>query len=84
MVNAVNQAKEVSGVDKLHALLGGFHLGPAPMDYTRHVTQEIVDLKPDIVVPMHCSGDNFVQAMREIAPDRLFVGSAGATLTFGA
>jgi 7,8-dihydropterin-6-yl-methyl-4-(beta-D-ribofuranosyl)aminobenzene 5'-phosphate synthase len=54
------------------------------MEYTRHVTQEIVDLKPDIVVPMHCSGDDFVQAMREIAPERLFVGSAGATLTFGA
>lgn len=84
VVNTVKQAKEMSGVDKLHALLGGFHLGPAPMDYTRHITQEIVDLKPDIVVPMHCSGDNFVQAMREIAPDRLFVGSAGATLTFGA
>jgi 7,8-dihydropterin-6-yl-methyl-4-(beta-D-ribofuranosyl)aminobenzene 5'-phosphate synthase len=84
VVNAVKQAQEVSGVDKLHALLGGFHLGPAPMDYTKHIVSEIVDLKPDIVVPMHCSGENFVEAMREIAPDRLFLGSTGATLTFGA
>jgi 7,8-dihydropterin-6-yl-methyl-4-(beta-D-ribofuranosyl)aminobenzene 5'-phosphate synthase len=84
VVNAIKQAQEVSGVDKVHALLGGFHLGPAPMDYTRHIVQEIADLKPDIVVPMHCTGDNFVQAMREIAPDRLFVGSTGATYTFGA
>jgi 7,8-dihydropterin-6-yl-methyl-4-(beta-D-ribofuranosyl)aminobenzene 5'-phosphate synthase len=84
VVNAVRQAMEVSGVDKLHALLGGFHLGPAPMDYTRHIVQEVVELKPDIVVPMHCSGDNFVQAMREIAPEKLFIGSTGATLTFGA
>ena len=84
VVNAVKQAQEVSGVDKLHALLGGFHLGPAPMDYTKHIASEIVDLKPDIVVPMHCSGENFVEAMREIAPDRLFLGSTGATLTFGA
>jgi 7,8-dihydropterin-6-yl-methyl-4-(beta-D-ribofuranosyl)aminobenzene 5'-phosphate synthase len=84
IVNAVKQAQEVSGVDKIHALLGGFHLGPAPMDYTRHVVSEIVELKPDIVVPMHCSGENFVEAMRSIAPDRLFLGSTGATLTFGA
>ncbi|HEY1544543.1 MAG TPA: MBL fold metallo-hydrolase [Xanthobacteraceae bacterium] len=84
IVNAVKQAQEVSGVDKVHALLGGFHLGPAPMDYTRHVVSEIVELKPDIVVPMHCSGENFVEAMRSIAPDRLFLGSTGATLTFGA
>jgi len=84
VVNAVKQAKEVSGVDKLHALIGGFHLGPAPMDYTKHIVTEIAELKPDIVVPMHCSGENFVEAMRDIAPDRLFVGSTGALLTFGA
>jgi len=84
VVNAVKQAQEVSGVDKLHALLGGFHLGPAPMDYTKHIVTEIVELKPDVVVPMHCSGENFVEAMRDIAPDRLFIGSTGATLTFGA
>lgn len=83
IVNAAKQAMAVSGVNKLHALLGGFHLGPAPMDYTKHVVSEIVDLNPDIVVPMHCSGENFVEAMREIAPDRLFLGSTGATLTFG-
>ena len=84
VVNAVKQAQEVSGVEKIHALLGGFHLGPAPKDYTKHIVSEIVELKPDIVVPMHCSGENFVEAMRDIAPDRLFVGSTGATLTFGA
>ena len=84
VVNAVKQAMEVSGVNKLHALIGGFHLGPAPMDYTKHIVSEIVELKPDIVVPMHCSGENFVEAMRDMAPDRLFIGSTGALLTFGA
>jgi 7,8-dihydropterin-6-yl-methyl-4-(beta-D-ribofuranosyl)aminobenzene 5'-phosphate synthase len=83
VVNAVKQAQNVSGVSKVHALIGGFHLGPAPMDYTRHITGEIIELKPDVVVPMHCSGQNFVQAMQEMAPDRLLLGSAGALLTFG-
>jgi 7,8-dihydropterin-6-yl-methyl-4-(beta-D-ribofuranosyl)aminobenzene 5'-phosphate synthase len=84
VVNAVKQAQEVSGVQKLHALIGGFHLGPAPMDYTRHIVGEIKELDPDVVVPMHCSGENFVEAMRDIAPDKLLLGSAGALLTFGA
>src|ERR1700728_895449 len=84
IVNATKQAMAVSGVTKLHAVLGGFHLGPAPMDYTKHVVGELVDLNPDIVVPMHCSGENFVEAMRDIAPDRLFIGSTGAQLSFGA
>ncbi len=69
---------------KIHALVGGFHLGPAPMDYTRHIVSEIKELDPDVVVPMHCSGQNFVEAMQAIAPDRLLVTSAGAQLIFGA
>ena len=84
VVNAVKQAREISGVNKLHGLIGGFHLGPAPMDYTRHIVAEIKELDPDVVVPMHCSGQNFVQAMQEIAPDRLLLGSTGASLIFGA
>lgn len=84
VVNAVKQAQEISGVKKVHALLGGFHLGPAPMDYTKQIVTEIAALDPDVVVPMHCSGQNFVEAMEQIAPDRLLVASAGARLTFGA
>jgi len=84
VVNAVKQAREVSGVEKVHALIGGFHLGPAPMDYTKHIVAEIKELDPDVVVPMHCSGENFVQAMQQIAPDRLQLASAGASLIFGA
>ncbi len=84
IVNAVRQAQEVSGVTKVHAIIGGFHLGPAAPDYTRQIVTEIVALDPDVVVPMHCSGQNFVDAMEQVAPDRLLVASAGARLIFGA
>ena len=30
VVNAVRQAQEVSGVKKVHAIIGGFHLAPYP------------------------------------------------------
>ncbi|HEY6621079.1 MAG TPA: MBL fold metallo-hydrolase [Steroidobacteraceae bacterium] len=84
VVNAIKQAQEASGITKLHGLVGGFHLGPAPADYTRHIVAEILELKPDVVVPMHCSGEDFVEIMHEQAPDRLLLGSSGARLTFGA
>jgi len=84
VVNAIRQAQEVSGVEKLHAVIGGFHLAPAPMDYTRHIAAEILELNPDVIVPMHCSGENFVQAMSAAAPDRLLLAASGSQLTFGA
>ncbi len=56
LINTVKAAMAVSGVSKLHAVLGGFHLGPAPMDYVEHTVAELKSLAPEIVVPMHCSG----------------------------
>jgi 7,8-dihydropterin-6-yl-methyl-4-(beta-D-ribofuranosyl)aminobenzene 5'-phosphate synthase len=84
IVNSARQAQEVSGVKKVHALVGGFHLGPAPPDYLKQVIGEIKTLDPDVIIPMHCSGDNFIRAVRDNMPDTLIVPSTGARLTFGA
>jgi 7,8-dihydropterin-6-yl-methyl-4-(beta-D-ribofuranosyl)aminobenzene 5'-phosphate synthase len=84
IVNSVRQAQEVSGVQKVHAVVGGFHLGPAPKDYLDQVVAEIKKLEPDVVIPMHCSGANFIQATREQMPDQLIVTTTGSLITFGA
>jgi 7,8-dihydropterin-6-yl-methyl-4-(beta-D-ribofuranosyl)aminobenzene 5'-phosphate synthase len=84
IVNSVRQAQEVSGVQKVHAIVGGFHLGPAPKEYLDQVVAEIKKLDPDVIIPMHCSGSNFIQAVREHMPDKLLVSSTGSRLTFGA
>ena len=60
LINTIKAAMAVSGVSKLHAVLGGFHLGPAPIDYVEHTVAELKSLSPDVVVPMHCSGAKFI------------------------
>jgi 7,8-dihydropterin-6-yl-methyl-4-(beta-D-ribofuranosyl)aminobenzene 5'-phosphate synthase len=84
IVNSVRQAQEVSGIQKVHAVVGGFHLGPAPVDYLNQVVGEIKKLEPDVVIPMHCSGNNFIQAVRQQMPDKLLVSTTGCLITFGA
>jgi 7,8-dihydropterin-6-yl-methyl-4-(beta-D-ribofuranosyl)aminobenzene 5'-phosphate synthase len=84
IVNSVRQAAEVSGVQKVHAIVGGFHLGPAPKDYLDQVVAEIKKLDPDVIIPMHCSGNNFIQAVREQMPSQLLVTTTGSLVTFGA
>ena len=51
IVNSVRQAQEVSGIQKVHAIVGGFHLGPAPPDYLKQVVAEIKELEPDVRDP---------------------------------
>jgi 7,8-dihydropterin-6-yl-methyl-4-(beta-D-ribofuranosyl)aminobenzene 5'-phosphate synthase len=84
ILNTIRQAQEVSGIDKLHALIGGFHLGPATPEYADQVVAELKTFAPDVVVPMHCSGQTFVDSVQKIMPDKLLQASAAARLDFGA
>ena len=83
IVNSVRQAQEVSGIQKVHAIVGGFHLGPAPKDYLKQVVGEIKELEPDVLIPMHCSGLNFVQEATAQMARQGLVTTTGSRLTFG-
>jgi 7,8-dihydropterin-6-yl-methyl-4-(beta-D-ribofuranosyl)aminobenzene 5'-phosphate synthase len=83
LINTIKAALAVSGVGKLHAVLGGFHLGPAPQDYVDHTVAELAQLSPDVVIPMHCSGAKFLAAMHRQMPDRLVTANIGSRFTFG-
>ena len=83
IVNSVKQAQEVSGVQKVHAIVGGFHLGPAPPDYLKQIVSEVKALEPDVVIPMHCSGLNFVQEATAQMGDKVLVTTTGSRLSFG-
>jgi 7,8-dihydropterin-6-yl-methyl-4-(beta-D-ribofuranosyl)aminobenzene 5'-phosphate synthase len=37
IINTLRRAQEVSGVEKIYAVVGGFHLAPAPDDYLRQL-----------------------------------------------
>jgi len=84
IVNSVRQAQAVSGVQKVHAIVGGFHLGPAPKDYLTQVVAEIKKLEPDVLIPMHCSGLNFVAEARAQMGVKVLVTTTGSRMTFGA
>jgi len=83
IINSVKTAMAVAKTDKLHAVIGGFHLTASKPDYIAHTIDEIERLKPDVVVPMHCTGANFIAAMRERMPERLVASNLGSRFTFG-
>src|ERR1700680_1841318 len=83
IVNSVRQATEVSGVQKIHAIMGGFHLGPAPAEYLTQVVSEIGKLNPDVVIPMHCSGLNFTQEAQRQMPGKVLATTTGTRISFG-
>jgi len=84
IVNTVRTAMKVSNVSKLHAVIGGFHLGSSPVDYIRHTVDELQALNPDVIVPMHCTGAAFIEMMRDRMPERVIASNVGSCFRFGA
>jgi 7,8-dihydropterin-6-yl-methyl-4-(beta-D-ribofuranosyl)aminobenzene 5'-phosphate synthase len=83
IVNTTRQAIKVSGVAKVHAILGGFHLFPADDDYVRQTVVELKAINPDVVIPMHCSGPALVASLRNLMPGQLVPSTNGTEYVFG-
>lgn len=84
IINTIRRARQVTGVDKVYALAGGFHLAPAPADYLAAVMAELKALDIEHVFPMHCSGANFLEVAKREIPERLVLCTTGSRFTFGA
>jgi 7,8-dihydropterin-6-yl-methyl-4-(beta-D-ribofuranosyl)aminobenzene 5'-phosphate synthase len=84
IINTLKRAQEVSGVEKIYALVGGFHLAPAPDDYLRQVMAELKKFDLEHVMPMHCSGQNFVDLANKEMPEKLVLCGTGSSFTFTA
>jgi 7,8-dihydropterin-6-yl-methyl-4-(beta-D-ribofuranosyl)aminobenzene 5'-phosphate synthase len=84
IINTSLQAMAVSGVKKVHAALGGFHLFPAPDDYVKKTVAEFQAMDVDVIIPMHCSGPNLVAMLRSDLADRIITSATGTEYVFGA
>jgi len=85
LVNSIRQAQKASGVQKVHAVMGGFHLAPAQEDYVTGVIDSMMrEVNPDYVVPMHCSGATFSYVMARKYPQKLVTAFVGTRYVFGA
>jgi 7,8-dihydropterin-6-yl-methyl-4-(beta-D-ribofuranosyl)aminobenzene 5'-phosphate synthase len=84
IVNSVRKAMQVAGTDKVHAILGGFHLAPHAPDYQRQTLAELKAINPDFLIPMHCSGEAFISMVQAEMPERFVRSSTGTRFVFSA
>ncbi|MDR7037275.1 7,8-dihydropterin-6-yl-methyl-4-(beta-D-ribofuranosyl)aminobenzene 5'-phosphate synthase [Methylobacterium sp. BE186] len=82
VVNAIRQAQAVSGIEKVHAVIGGFHLAPYPPDYVRQTIATLKEIGPDFVVPLHCTGETFYEIAKTEMPKALVRAYTGTRLVF--
>ncbi|HEY2754976.1 MAG TPA: MBL fold metallo-hydrolase, partial [Pseudolabrys sp.] len=83
VINTVRQAMQASGVDKVFAVIGGFHVVP-PLgdDYINQTIAELKEIDPDYLVTAHCTGDRFYDLARQALGDKVIHSAVGTRFVF--
>ncbi|WP_407119600.1 MBL fold metallo-hydrolase [Bradyrhizobium sp. LMG 9283] len=84
VINAIKQAQAASGVNKVHAVIGGFHLAPYKEDYVRNTIAALKSIDIDYVIPLHCTGEPFYEIARAEMPNKLLRSYTGTRFIFAA
>ena len=85
IVNMVTHARALTGVERVHAVMGGFHLGPAAFhDRIGPVVDALVAFEPAIIAPAHCTGYRAAYAVYQARPDAFVQNTVGTRITIAA
>lgn len=83
IINTVKYAQEVTGINKVHVVMGGFHLtGPVFEPIINDTVKSMKEIRPDYVIPTHCTGRKAALAFEKAMPDQFILNMSGTKLTF--
>jgi 7,8-dihydropterin-6-yl-methyl-4-(beta-D-ribofuranosyl)aminobenzene 5'-phosphate synthase len=83
IINTIKHAQSVTGIDKVHAVVGGIHLAAAPDALVAKTAEAFQQIQPDYFVPMHCTGFYPALMIERVMPRRVVEPSSGTRIVFG-
>jgi 7,8-dihydropterin-6-yl-methyl-4-(beta-D-ribofuranosyl)aminobenzene 5'-phosphate synthase len=85
IINTISHAVNITGIDKVCAIMGGFHLsGPFFEPIIERTTAELKAINPLYIVPTHCTGRKAIMHMEKEMPGQFILNMSGTKLTFTA
>ncbi|MGB6674410.1 MAG: MBL fold metallo-hydrolase [Candidatus Nitrosopolaris sp.] len=83
LINTIKYAKDITGINKIYAIIGGFHLtGSIYEGSIEQTVQELQSEMPSYLVPCHCTGWKAVNRIIQTMPEQFLQSSVGTTFNF--
>ncbi|MGW5188102.1 MBL fold metallo-hydrolase [Kribbella sp. NPDC004138] len=80
VINILRHAQRLTGVDRVHALIGGLHLsGPAFEPVIAPTVAALTELAPQLIASGHCTGWRAQHTLAASLPDAWIPSSSGTT-----
>lgn len=84
IINSVRYAQKITGIDDIHAIMGGFHLsGPYFKKIVPETISALQEIQPTYIIPVHCTGWEAQVSMAQAMPDAFVLSTVGTTFHFG-
>lgn len=83
IINTTRHAQKITGIERVHAVLGGFHLSGAEPTLIEQTVADMKRINPDYIVPMHCTGFEAITAFAREMPDQFILNTVGTRYVFG-
>jgi 7,8-dihydropterin-6-yl-methyl-4-(beta-D-ribofuranosyl)aminobenzene 5'-phosphate synthase len=81
VVNITSYARRLTGIDRVHVVIGGFHLaGPIFEPLIPRVCDALGALSPEFIVPAHCTGFTAQRALAQRFPDGFIPNTVGTRI----
>jgi 7,8-dihydropterin-6-yl-methyl-4-(beta-D-ribofuranosyl)aminobenzene 5'-phosphate synthase len=85
IVNILRYVRRLTGEERLHAVIGGFHLGgPLFEKVIAPTCDALAAFAPDYLVPSHCTGWRATHAIAARMPEAFIQNSVGTRFEFAA
>ena len=83
IINTINYATKVTGIKKVHAIIGGFHLTGEGYEESIPLTiNELFKINPEYIIPCHCTGWKACNEIIKSMPQKYIQTSVGSTFCF--
>jgi 7,8-dihydropterin-6-yl-methyl-4-(beta-D-ribofuranosyl)aminobenzene 5'-phosphate synthase len=85
VINTIKYAKKITGVDKIYAVIGGFHLPADGGIYEEAIDPTLKELQkanPEYIVPCHCTGWKATNKIIDLMPEKFIQSGVGTIFTF--
>jgi 7,8-dihydropterin-6-yl-methyl-4-(beta-D-ribofuranosyl)aminobenzene 5'-phosphate synthase len=83
IINTLNYATKVTGIKKVYAIIGGFHLTGEGYEESIPLTiSELLKINPEYIIPCHCTGWKASNEIIKSMPKKYIQTSVGSTFCF--
>ena len=84
VINTLRCARDLTGVKRVHTVIGGFHLtGPTFEPIIAPTVDALRQFDPSVIVPQHCTGWKATHVLAREFPSTFTPNSVGTTMVIG-